>query len=284
MSATRPRACWTPPPSLRWRGGPGTALRGIVAEGGGGTAGRDARPSCHRAPSGRCGGSGVRTWRPASPPVTASCSPTCSPRRAKRVRVVGAAAARPAGRGGPGDRAPARGVRCARGPGPLARRAPDRLAADHRLRCRRGRCRRGRCGGRRCRDTSGDQEVWRTGSRGERQAYLAAQRRRDPTAGRELLTADWARQTGDERAALLAVLVRGLSADDEEFLDAALDDRAAAVRGVARRLLTLLPGSRFGRRATERAAAVLRLERRGLRERWWQACPAIPTPPRSGTG
>ena len=87
------------------------------------------------------------------------------------------------------------------------------------------------------RTPSGDPEVWRTGSRSERQAYLAAQRQRDPTAGRELLAADWAQQTGDERAALLAVLVRGLSADDEEFLDAALDDRAASVRGVARRLL-----------------------------------------------
>jgi len=107
--------------------------------------------------------------------------------------------------------------------------------------------------------------VWRTGSRGERHAYLAAERERDPKAGLDLLAADWARQTGDERAALLAVLARGLSADDEEFLDAALDDRAADVRVVARRLLTLLPGSRFSQRATERAVAVLRLERRGLR-------------------
>jgi hypothetical protein len=111
----------------------------------------------------------------------------------------------------------------------------------------------------------GSEEVWRTGSRGERRAYLAAQRQRDPKAGRELLAADWAQLPGDERAALMAVLARGLSADDEEFLDAALDDRAAAVRGVARRLLTLLPGSRYGRRATERACAVLRLERHGLR-------------------
>jgi hypothetical protein len=108
-------------------------------------------------------------------------------------------------------------------------------------------------------------EAWRTGSRGERQAYLAAQRQLDPAAGRELLAADWAQQSGDERAALLAGLARNLSADDEEFLDAALDDRAAAVRAVARRLLTRLPGSRFSQRATDRAAAVLRLERRGSR-------------------
>ena len=110
-----------------------------------------------------------------------------------------------------------------------------------------------------------DPEAWRTGNRSERHAYLASLRQRDPTAGRELLAADWGQQTGDERTALLAVLVRDLSADDEEFLDAALDDRAASVRAVARRLLTLLPGSRFGQRATERAGAVLRLERRGAR-------------------
>ena len=86
---------------------------------------------------------------------------------------------------------------------------------------------------------SADPEAWRTGGRGERRAYLAAQRERDPAAGRELLAADWPRLAADERAALLAVLARGLSADDEEFLDAALDDRAGAVRTVAQRLLTL---------------------------------------------
>ena len=119
-------------------------------------------------------------------------------------------------------------------------------------------------------------EIWRTGSRRERQAYAADQRVRDPQAGRALLAADWARLSADERAALLAVLARGLSADDEEFLDTALDDRADAVRAVARRLLTLLPGSRLGQRATERAAAVLRLERHGLRSRLAVSRPGDP--------
>ena len=64
---------------------------------------------------------------------------------------------------------------------------------------------------------------------------------------------------------LLAVLRRRLSAADETFLDAALDDRVDAVRAVARQLLTLLPDSSFVRRATDRAAAVIRLERHGLR-------------------
>ena len=112
---------------------------------------------------------------------------------------------------------------------------------------------------------SNDPEVWRTGSRADRHAYLTAERERDPVAGRELLAADWTRLPGDERANLLVVLRRQLSAADEAFLDAALDDRVDAVRAVARRLLTLLPDSAFGRRATDRAAAVIRLERHGLR-------------------
>jgi hypothetical protein len=112
---------------------------------------------------------------------------------------------------------------------------------------------------------SNDPELWRTGSRAERHAHLVAERERDPGAGRDLLAADWARLPGDERASLLAVLRRRLSADDETFLDAALDDRADAVRAVARRVLTLLPDSAFVQRATERAAAVIRLERHRLR-------------------
>jgi len=112
---------------------------------------------------------------------------------------------------------------------------------------------------------SADPETWRTGSRAERHAYLADLRARDPEAGRALLAADWARLSADERAALLAVLARGLSADDERFLDGVLDDRAAGVRVIAQRLLTRLPGSRFRRRATDRATAVIRLERRGRR-------------------
>ena len=121
-----------------------------------------------------------------------------------------------------------------------------------------------------------DQEAWLTGSRGDRHAYLTGLRDRDQKAARELLAADWARQTGDERAALLTVLARGLSPADEEFLDAALDDRAEAVRAAARRLLTRLPDSRFTLRVSQRARAALRLERRGLRLRLAVSLPGDP--------
>jgi Family of unknown function (DUF5691) len=123
---------------------------------------------------------------------------------------------------------------------------------------------------------SADPQTWRTGSRAERHAYLAAQRERDPDAGRELLAADWARLAADERAALLAVLARGLSAGDEEFLDGVLDDRAAGVSVIAQRLLTRLPGSRFRQRATDRATSVLRLERHRQRQSLAVTRPADP--------
>jgi Family of unknown function (DUF5691) len=123
----------------------------------------------------------------------------------------------------------------------------------------------------------GDPETWRTGSRAERHAYLAALRGRDPGAGRGLL-ADWARLPPDDRAVLLALLARGLSADDEAFLEGALDDPAGAVRGVARRLLARLPGSRFSQRAMERATAVLQLERDGPRQTLAVSRPGDPDP------
>jgi Family of unknown function (DUF5691) len=116
-------------------------------------------------------------------------------------------------------------------------------------------------------DVPDDPAVWETGSRGERRAYLAMLRDRDPAAARDLLAAGWSRETGDDRADLLAVLARGLSAADEEFLERALDDRKASVRATAGRLLAQLPGSAFTRRAAERAASLLRVERHGLRRR-----------------
>jgi hypothetical protein len=110
---------------------------------------------------------------------------------------------------------------------------------------------------------SGDPGLWQTGDRAQRRAHLAALRTRDPAAARELLADGWSRETGDDRAALLAVLARGLSPEDEEFLETALDDRKASVRAEAARLLARLPGSAFTGRAAKRAAPLLRLEGHG---------------------
>jgi hypothetical protein len=104
-------------------------------------------------------------------------------------------------------------------------------------------------------------DAWATGRLPERLAWLADQRSADPAAARATLAASWQQETGDDRAALLAVLATGLSAADEEFLERALDDRKAEVREQARALLARLPGSGFVTRAAERARGVLRPDR-----------------------
>jgi hypothetical protein len=109
-----------------------------------------------------------------------------------------------------------------------------------------------------------DPQVWTTGGRTARHAHLAALRAQDPAAARELLAAGWAQETGEDRAAFVAVLRGGLDIADEPFLESALDDRAAAVRATAAELLAALPGSGYAQRAAARARAVLR-SRHGVR-------------------
>ncbi|GIG32923.1 DUF5691 domain-containing protein [Cellulomonas oligotrophica] len=84
----------------------------------------------------------------------------------------------------------------------------------------------------------------------------------DPTFGR---------RPASERAALVdalhAALVRSPARpDDEELLVRALADRAASVRHAAARALVDLPGSAFARQCQDRALALVRRERRALRQ------------------
>jgi hypothetical protein len=108
------------------------------------------------------------------------------------------------------------------------------------------------------------EDSWETGRFAERRSWLAQLRRRDPDAARTLLAEDWPRETGDDRAELITVLADGLSAADESFLEAALDDRRAEVRRRAVHLLQLLPGSAYQARARARAGEVLHVERRRI--------------------
>jgi hypothetical protein len=107
-------------------------------------------------------------------------------------------------------------------------------------------------------------DAWRLGDAGQRRAYLAALRARDPDAARELVAASWD-AAGPDRVMFLSVLAdespgsKGLSLADEPLLEAALDDRAAEVRGWAAYLLARLPGSALGRRMAGRALGCLRL-------------------------
>jgi hypothetical protein len=108
------------------------------------------------------------------------------------------------------------------------------------------------------------EDAWEAGRFAERRSWLAQLRRRDPDAARRLLAEGWARETGDDRAELITVLADGLSAMDESFLEAALDDRRAEVRQRAVHLLQLLPGSAYQGRARARASEVLHVERRRI--------------------
>jgi hypothetical protein len=112
-----------------------------------------------------------------------------------------------------------------------------------------------------------DPETWRTGAPAERLAYLSALRDRDPVAARDLLAASWAREQGRDRARFITVLSGNLSPGDEEFLEAALNDRAPTVHAPVRHMLARIPGSAFLRRGSERAAGLLRLygDNSGLR-------------------
>ena len=101
---------------------------------------------------------------------------------------------------------------------------------------------------------------WRLGDAAQRRGYLAALRARDPDAARELIARSWD-AAAPERVMFLSVLADGLSLADEPLLEAALDDRAADVRGWAGYLLAILPGSALGQRMAERALGCLRLDR-----------------------
>ncbi|GAA2106918.1 DUF5691 domain-containing protein [Actinomadura alba] len=116
-------------------------------------------------------------------------------------------------------------------------------------------------------DAAADPGAWQTGTRGRRVAHLVRLRATDPAAALATLRETWDREPAPDRTVFLATFERGLSAADEEFLEAALDDRGQDVRRIAADLLARLPGSAYGRRMTERARVCLRGEHRTVRHR-----------------
>ncbi|GAB3145198.1 DUF5691 domain-containing protein [Microbispora hainanensis] len=96
-------------------------------------------------------------------------------------------------------------------------------------------------------------EVWELGTSGDRRAFLAALRHRDPAAARELLERGWSAETPEDRSVFVPILADGLGMADEPFLESVLDDRRREVRQAAADLLTRLPRSRLALRMTARA-------------------------------
>lgn len=104
-----------------------------------------------------------------------------------------------------------------------------------------------------------DVNTWYEGAVEQRADFLAAARRADPPAARQLLAEDWPSLLADERARLLGSLATGLGPEDEDFLEHALDDRRKEVRTVAADLLLRLPDSAYTRRLVAEARVSLRL-------------------------
>lgn len=99
--------------------------------------------------------------------------------------------------------------------------------------------------------------IWLEGAASQRVAVLRCMRASDPARAREWLAGVWQREKAELRAALLAALEIRLTPADEAFLEAALEDRATAVRERAALLLAELPDSALARRLAERADALV---------------------------
>ena len=108
------------------------------------------------------------------------------------------------------------------------------------------------------------ESIWQEGTQGQRQSILRLLRASDPTKARERLAAAWKQEKADARTELLNTFTVGLSAADEEFLEKALDDRAAGVRAAAASLLAHLTNSAFAARMQKRADAMLTYEAKKL--------------------
>jgi hypothetical protein len=125
-------------------------------------------------------------------------------------------------------------------------------------------------------DPGGGPEVWETGTRNRRVAHLTRLRGSEPERARDLLRETWAKEPAPDRAAFLATFGHGLSLDDEEFLEEALEDRGKDVRQLASDLLARLPGSAYGERMAARARACLVPQVRtvrGRRQTWIRVDP-----------
>lgn len=107
-------------------------------------------------------------------------------------------------------------------------------------------------------DKVGD-NAWETGTHRERLTILQRRFELDPLPAKALVKNSWRGLNADERSEFLSLFQRSLAADDEPFIEAALDDVSKGVRRTAALLLASLPGSAYVQRNFERAKAVLML-------------------------
>ncbi|MGD1865412.1 MAG: DUF5691 domain-containing protein [Phormidesmis sp.] len=104
---------------------------------------------------------------------------------------------------------------------------------------------------------------WDTGSRSERILAFKQWRSVDPASAREALSASWKREGWRDREAFITAMTEQLSIADEPFLEAALADRANAVRTYAAELLATLPNSKLCQRMTEKVQPFIQIRGKG---------------------
>ncbi|SDJ49673.1 hypothetical protein SAMN05192558_11829 [Actinokineospora alba] len=97
-------------------------------------------------------------------------------------------------------------------------------------------------------------DVWRYGDTDQRVRWLRETFAADPAAAGEALARDWSAEPAANRVRFLRA-VRDLVGDD--FLEAALDDRAQEVRALAADILAGRPASAFAARMAERLRALV---------------------------
>lgn len=99
--------------------------------------------------------------------------------------------------------------------------------------------------------------IWQDGKQAERLAVLRLVRASDPARGLALLESTWKRERATFRAEAIDLLRVNLSAADQPFLEAALEDKAQPVRERAEALLIRMPNSRPAQEAISRAAPLI---------------------------
>jgi len=103
-----------------------------------------------------------------------------------------------------------------------------------------------------------DTATWTDIPTAARRVLLSEVGRRDPAEARRLLTLTWATDSAEERSVQLIPMREWATLEDEDFLEACLDD-AGRVRAKAAEILTKLPESKFVARMTARADSLLKV-------------------------
>ncbi len=99
-------------------------------------------------------------------------------------------------------------------------------------------------------------EIWSDSTQQVRLSVLGWLRKTEPAKGMALLKTRWADETDANRHALLVGLKRGLSHEDEPFIEKELDARQMLVRKKSMELLSMIDVSRFSQRMQKYADLV----------------------------